>query len=264
MKRLHERVALVTGSAAGMGRAIAEALLDEGARVAINDVNETLLKSTVDELKAEGFTAHGIEADVSSREEVFAMVEEIVKHFGRVDILVNNAGGALKTPHVLQEVGEIHWNTVVDVNLKGLFFCCARAIPHLKETQGCIVNIASDCGLVGTPDTSVYTAGKGGVVLLTKALAIELAPSLVRANAVCPADVMTPMLEGQARDFGGGDEEGYFRTLLTCYAQGDKARFIEPEEVAELIVYLSSRAAAPITGAAVPIDFGTTAGYGYG
>ena len=118
--------------------------------------------------------------------------------------------------------------------------------------------------MVGTPETAVYTASKGGVSLLTRSLALELAPSLVRCVAVCPADVMTPMLEGQARDFGGGDPEGYYKRLLASYPQRDRAAFITPEQVAELIFYLASPAAAPITGALISIDYGTSAGYGYG
>ena len=114
--------------------------------------------------------------------------------------------------------------------------------------------------MVGTPETAVYTASKGGVSLLTKSLALELAPFLVRVNAVCPADIMTPMLQYQADTYGGGDPEGYFKRLLASYAQGEKARFITPEEVAELIFFLASPAAAPITGANISIDFGTSAG----
>jgi len=259
---LRDKVVLVTGGAGGMGRAAAERFLEEGSVVIVADLDGEAATSVAAELATGGRQAHGVGLDVTDVGAIEAAIAGVAARHGRLDVLVNAAGLWVEGP--AETMTEADWDRVVDVNLKGLFFCCARAIPHLKETQGCIVNIASDCGLVGTPDTSVYTAGKGGVVLLTKALAIELAPSLVRANAVCPADVMTPMLEGQARDFGDGDEEGYFRNLLTCYAQGDKARFIEPQEVAELIVYLASRAAAPITGAAVPIDFGTTAGYGYG
>ena len=158
---------------------------------------------------------------------------------------------------------EEQWDRTVDVNLKGTFFCCRFAIPELKKTQGRIINLSSDAGVVGTPETAIYSASKGGVSLLTKALALELAPDLVGVNAVCPADVMTPMLEGQARDFGGGDEKGYLERLLTGYAQREKARFITPQEVAELIFYLASPLAAPITGALISIDFGTSAGYGY-
>ena len=129
---------------------------------------------------------------------------------------------------------EADWDRVVDVNLKGTFFACSRAIPELKKTEGCIINLSSDAGVVGTPETAVYTASKGGVSLMTKSLALELAPYLVRVNAVCPADIMTPMLQYQADTYGGGDPEGYFKRLLASYSQGEKARFITPEEVAEL------------------------------
>ena len=139
-------------------------------------------------------------------------------------------------------MSEADWDRVVDVNLKGTFFACSRAIPELKKTEGCIINLSSDAGLVGTPETAMYTASKGGVSVMTKALAIELAPHLVRVNAVCPADIMTPMLQYQADTYGGGDPEGYFKRLLTSYPQGGKARFITPEQVAELVFYLASPA----------------------
>jgi NAD(P)-dependent dehydrogenase (short-subunit alcohol dehydrogenase family) len=180
---------------------------------------------------------------------------------GRLDVLVNTAGVWTEGPS--ERTTEAEWDKVVGVNLKGTFFCCRYAIPHLKKTEGCIVNLSSDAGVVGTPETAVYTASKGGVSLLTKSLAIELAPDLVRCVAVCPADVMTPMLEGQARDFGAGDPDGYLKRLLASYPQGARARFITPEQVAELIFYLASPAAQPITGALVSIDYGTSAGYGY-
>jgi NAD(P)-dependent dehydrogenase (short-subunit alcohol dehydrogenase family) len=138
---------------------------------------------------------------------------------------------------------------------------CRYAIPHLERTEGCIVNLSSDAGLVGTAETAIYCASKGGVSLLTRSLALELAPKLVRVNAVCPNDVDTPMLAGQARDYGGGDPEGYLRALLAKYPQRERARFIRPEEVAALIAYLASPEAAPVTGACIPIDFGSTAGY---
>jgi NAD(P)-dependent dehydrogenase (short-subunit alcohol dehydrogenase family) len=158
---------------------------------------------------------------------------------------------------------EADWDRVVSVNLKGTFFCCRYAIPELRKTQGCIVNLSSDAGVVGTPETAIYTASKGGVSLLTKSLALELAPDLVRVNAVCPADVMSPMLRYQADTYGHGDPEGYFKRLLGSYAQGARARFIRPDEVAELVCYLAGEKAAPITGALLTIDFGTSAGYGY-
>jgi NAD(P)-dependent dehydrogenase (short-subunit alcohol dehydrogenase family) len=254
---LRDKVVLITG-AGGMGLASARRFVEEGARVFAADVSDDNLRRAEEET---GGAVHTIRLDVTSVADVERMVATVAAEAGRLDVLVNTVGVWLEGPS--EEMAEAQWDFLMDVNLKGLFFCCSRAIPLLKQTQGCIVNVASDAGLVGTPETALYSVSKGGVVLLTKVLALELAKDLVRVNAVCPADVMSPMLEGQARDFGGGDPDAYFRTLLTCYPQGDKARFITTEEIAELIVYLCSKAAAPITGAAVSIDFGTTAGYGY-
>jgi NAD(P)-dependent dehydrogenase (short-subunit alcohol dehydrogenase family) len=137
---------------------------------------------------------------------------------------------------------------------------CSAAIPALQATRGAIVNIASDAGRQGNLNAAVYCASKGAVVLFTKALALELAPFDVRANTVSPADVRTPMLEFQAMRYGGGDPEGYYRSLLAKYPQGERARFIEPAEVAELVFYLCSPAAASITGGDFPIDRGYSAG----
>lgn len=271
---LKDKVVLITGGAGGMGMAAAARFLEEGAIVYLADLDAGRSAAAAADLIAGrpgaatapgqggGPAAHALTLDVTRPDDVERAVAGLTAAEGRLDVLVNAAGLWVEGP--AETMTETEWDRVVDVNLKGLFFCCSRAIPHLKRTRGCIVNISSDAGLAGTPDTSIYSASKGGVVALTKALALELARDLVRVNVICPADVMTPMLEGQARDYGADDEAGYFRTLLTCYPQGARARFIEPEEVGELIVYLASRPAAPITGATISIDFGTTAGYGYG
>jgi NAD(P)-dependent dehydrogenase (short-subunit alcohol dehydrogenase family) len=258
---LKDQVVLITGGAGGIGKAAARFFLEEGAQVVLADLSGDGLASAAGELAAAGGPVLTVPTDVTRPADCARMVAAAVEHAGRLDVLVNTAGVWVEGPSEL--ASERDWDFCVDVNLKGTFFCCSRAIPELKKTQGCIVNLASDAGLVGTPETAIYSASKGGVVLLTRCLAIELAPHLVRVNAVCPADVVTPMLEGQAREYGGGDPQAYLRTLLTCYPQGERARFIQPDEVAALIVYLASTAAAPITGAAVSIDFGTTAGYGY-
>jgi NAD(P)-dependent dehydrogenase (short-subunit alcohol dehydrogenase family) len=137
---------------------------------------------------------------------------------------------------------------------------CRHAIPPLDASGGCIVNVSSDAGLWGNREAAIYCASKGGVTVLTKALAVELAPRGVRVNAVCPGDVDSPMIRYQAETFGGGDPEGYLAGLLAAYPQRPP-RFIHPVEVAELITFLVSDRAAPITGAAISIDFGLTAGY---
>jgi len=252
MKRLHDRVALVTGSAAGMGRAIAEALLDEGGRVAINDVNETLLKRTADELKARGLTAHGIKADVSRREEIFAMVDEIIRHFGRIDILVNNAGGALNTPHVLEEIGEAHWNTVVDVNLKGAFLCCQAVIPHMaKQGGGVIVNISAlaahwRASLAGVQ----YTAAKAGVEGLTRQLAYDWGKAGIRVNAVAPTVTLTGERIQSLWDEKSEEEK---QKVLSAIPLG---RLGTPKEVASVVVFLASDESSYITGITIDVSGG--------
>jgi NAD(P)-dependent dehydrogenase (short-subunit alcohol dehydrogenase family) len=159
------------------------------------------------------------------------------------------------------DMNEAEWDRVVDVNLKGTFFACRYAIPALERTRGSIINVASDAGLVGNAGAAIYSASKGGVVLLTRALALELAPRGVRVNAVCPADVDTPMLQTQAERYGRGNPQSYYDALLAKYPQKAHARFLNPEEVADAIVAIASPKLAPLTGAAIPLDFGMTAGY---
>jgi NAD(P)-dependent dehydrogenase (short-subunit alcohol dehydrogenase family) len=256
---MSERAVLVTGAAGGIGRAVAERFLAQGDAVALADLDEERLAKAAAELAGEGRSVSTVVADVRSVADCDAMVRATVEVFGRLDVLVNCAGVWVEGP--THEMTEEQWDRTVDVNLKGTFFACRFAIPHLLRNEGCIVNLSSDAGLVGTPETAVYCASKGGVSLLTKALAMELAPRGVRVNAVCPNDVDTPMLAGQARDFGGDDPQGYLDALLAKYPQGERSRFIRPEEIAALVAYLASAEAAPITGACIPIDFGSTAGY---
>jgi NAD(P)-dependent dehydrogenase (short-subunit alcohol dehydrogenase family) len=256
---MSERGVLVTGGAGGIGRAVAERFLAAGDAVALADLDEEGLSKALSGLAGEGRRVHPIAADVRSVAACESMVRSAVEALGRLDVLVNCAGVWVEGPS--SEMTETQWDRTVDVNLKGTFFACRYAIPHLLRSEGCIVNLSSDAGLVGSAETAIYCASKGGVSLLTKALAIELAPSGVRVNAVCPNDVDTPMLEGQARDYGEGDPRGYLDGLLARYPQGKRSRFIRPEEVAALIEFLASPQAAPITGACVPIDFGSTAGY---
>jgi NAD(P)-dependent dehydrogenase (short-subunit alcohol dehydrogenase family) len=176
-----------------------------------------------------------------------------------MDTLVTAAGVWVEGPSA--EVTEEQWDRVVDVNLKGTFFAVRFAIPSLIESEGCLVAISSDYGLVGGSGAAVYAASKFGVNALVRSLALELAPSGVRVNAVCPADVDTPMLAGQARDYGRGDEGGYLRALLATLPQGERARFIRPDEIASVVSFLTSPESAPITGVCLPVEWGVTAGY---
>jgi NAD(P)-dependent dehydrogenase (short-subunit alcohol dehydrogenase family) len=256
---MSERVVLITGGAGGIGRAAAERFLAQGDAVAIADISGEGLLSAVADLAGEGRTIHAAQVDVSVVADCERMVDETLDRHGRLDVLVNAAGVWDEGPTV--EMTEERWNRVIDVNLKGTFFACRFAIPQLERSEGCIVNTSSDYGLVGGPETAIYNASKGGVCLLTRSIALELAPKGVRCNAVCPGDVDTPMLQGQARDHGGDDPHAYLDGLLAHYPQGDRRRFIRPQEVAALIAFLASAEAAPITGACIPIEFGVTAGY---
>ena len=243
-----DRVVLITGGAGGMGRAIAARFLEAGARVAASDLNPQNLEAGV----------FGIAADVTKVADCERMVKETVAKFGRLDVLV--AGAGIWTEGPADEATEAEYDKVMDVNLKGLFFTNRYAIPELEKTGGIILNIASDAGLVGNAGAAIYCASKGGVVLLTKSLAVELAPRGIRAVAICPGDVATPMLDYQASAFGGGDAEGYLENLRSKYPQKTKARFITAEEVAELVYMSASPLLGALTGAALAFDFGLSAG----
>jgi NAD(P)-dependent dehydrogenase (short-subunit alcohol dehydrogenase family) len=244
-------VVLVTGAAGGIGGAVARRFADGGWRVAALDVRP----SDVGGLAVGGLA---IEADLRDVAQCRDAVTRTVAWAGRLDALVNAAGVWTEGPSELTE--EADFDRVLDVNLKGLYFLTSAAIPHLAARGGAVVNLSSDAGIQGNAGAAVYCASKGAVSILTKALALELAPRGIRVNAVCPGDVDSPMLHGQARDFGGDDPSAYLGKLLAGYPQGARARFIRPEEIAELIWFLCQPHAAPITGANVSIDFGLSAG----
>jgi NAD(P)-dependent dehydrogenase (short-subunit alcohol dehydrogenase family) len=239
-------VALITGAAGGIGGATLDRFLDGGWKVAAVDVNE--LSDRADVLS--------IVADLRHVDQCRRAVAEAAAWNGRLDAVVNAAGVWTEGPS--SATTEDEWDRVVDINLKGLYFVCSAAIPHLTATRGCIINMSSDAGVQGNAGAAVYCASKGGVTNLTRALALELAPQGVRVNAVCPGDVDSPMLRGQAS--ASPDPEAYLDRLLRGYPQGDSARFITPAEVAELIWFLAQPSTAAITGANISIDFGLSAG----
>jgi NAD(P)-dependent dehydrogenase (short-subunit alcohol dehydrogenase family) len=246
-----DKVVLITGAANGMGLAFAERFAAAGARLALADIDADRLGTAAGRLGA-----IAIVTDVARAPDCARMVAETLQRLGRLDLLINSAG--IWVEGAAHMMSEADWDRCIDVNLKGTFFACRHAIPALCETGGAIINIASDAGLMGSAGASIYCASKGGVVLLTKALALELAPKGVRCNALCPCDVDTPMLAGQISTYGGDDPDAYRRSLLAVYPQGERARFARPQEVAEFLFAMAGL--EPITGACLSIDFGTTAG----
>ena len=246
-------IVLVSGAAGGIGAAVVRRFATAGWQVAVTDLDQQRLAA----LDVPGIVAR-VPGDVRIAEACRGIVEQVAAITGRLDALVNTAGVWREGP--TEDCSEADFDVVVDVNLKGTFFLCAAAIVHLKRTQGSIVNISSDAGRQGNTGAAAYCASKGGVTIFTKALALELAPDGVRANVVSPGDVDTPMLRFQAENYGGGAPETYLRGLLDKYPQGARARFIQPAEIAELVFFLCTPAAAAITGADLAIDQGYSAG----
>ncbi|WP_210239787.1 SDR family NAD(P)-dependent oxidoreductase [Mesorhizobium sp. B4-1-1] len=190
------RTVLIAGGAGGMGLATGLRFAADGERIAPADLAGPKLDAAVAKIAATGADAIGLPLDIRSVAACRDVVGKAREWGGAIDILVNAAGVWLEGP--ASEVEEEQWDLVLDVNLKGAFFLISVAIPLLSAAQGVIVNIASDAGIVGNNGAAVYCASKGGLVLLTKALALELAPQGIRVNAVCPGDTATPMIEYQA------------------------------------------------------------------
>jgi NAD(P)-dependent dehydrogenase (short-subunit alcohol dehydrogenase family) len=249
------RVVLITGGGGGMGRAVATRFLAGGDLPVLADLTDEGLAEAAAAIPG----VDTLRADVRDVRACDAMVRTVLQRHDRLDVLVTAAGVWVEGPTAT--ITEEQWDRTIDVNLKGTFFAIRAAIEPLVRSSGCVVAISSDYGLVGGPEAAVYCASKFGVNGIVKALALELAPQGVRVNSVCPADVDTPMLAGQARDFGGGDEQAYLDRLLTTLPQAGRARFIRPDEVASLVWFLASEEAAPITGVAMPLEWGVTAGY---
>lgn len=249
MDRFTGKVALVTGAGSGIGRATALRLASEGARVALADINEQSLADTREALPASS-DAICVVTDVRDSASCSAAVDACINSFGQLDILCNIAGIAL-CQH-LTDISDEQWQRVMDINLNGVFFMCRSAIPALVESKGCIVNMSSSAGLEGQVYNSAYCASKAGVLMFTKALAIEFSKQEVRVNAVCPGMVKTPLTENFAMpDNADMQLMGKLFPLL----EG-----AEPEEIAAAVAYLASAEARFVTGAALPIDGAQTAG----
>lgn len=259
MSEYDNKIVWISGGAGGIGLATAVRFLAEGATVVVTDLDGPSLAEAGRVLAGGAGKCSTLPCDVTRVPDIEAALARILEREGRLDVLVNAAGVWVEGPSA--EMTEAQWDRTMDINLKGTFFTCSRAIPELVKTRGCIVNISSDAGLWGNKEAAIYCASKGGVTVLSKALAVELAPLGVRVNVVCPGDVLTPMLEGQAAVYGHGDPRAYYDRLLSAYPQGKQARFTRPEEVAEAVYFLASPRVEAITGAALPVDFGLTAGY---
>lgn len=250
MKKRQPKVALVTGTSSGIGAAVARRLAGDGYSVmaAGRDSGRT------NGLAKEFPSLRTWMGDLSSSEACNRLVSACMEAFGRLDVLVNNAG----VYHIAnaEQTSDDIWQQTLAINLTAPFLLSRAAMPQLRKNQGVIINIASDWGLVGGHHAVAYCASKGGLVLMSKAMALDHADEGVRINAVCPGDVETPMLYRSGATHGLDRK----RALREANASSRTGRVTTPEEVAALVAFLASDAAAQITGAAIPIDGGNTAG----
>lgn len=248
--RLNNKIAIVTGAGSGIGRAIAELFAQEGARVVVDDRYGERAQETVERIQAAGGEALAVEADVSKREAVEAMVARTLAGYGRVDILVNNA--AVGTGDDILQIDEAGWDTGLAVVLKSVYLCCKAVLPGLiDQKSGAIVNIASVNGLTGLGEEA-YSAAKAGVINLTQNMALKYGRFNVRANVICPGTIQTPIWQPQL-----AKDPQIFERLVPWYPLG---RIGQPEDIAKAALFLASDEAAWITGVTLPVDGGLMAG----
>ncbi len=252
--RLVGKVALITGAGSGMGRAAAALFAGEGARVVVSDLVDDAGAATVDAVRAAGGEATFVRADVSQWDDCVAMVRGATDAYGGLHVLYNNAGifpaddgGVLDTP-------ESTWERVIDVNLKGVWLGCKAAIPAMREAGGgSIVNVASFVALMGAATAQIaYTASKGGVLSMTRELAVEYARQGIRANALCPGPIETPLLQELL-----SDPQRRARRMVHI----PMGRLGRAEELAKAALFLASDDSSFMTGAALVVDGGITAAY---
>lgn len=245
-QKLHGKVALITGAAQGMGRAIARLLVQQGAQAVLNDLNEARLLETADEIARGGGEVFPVKADVSKAEEVNALIALAVKRFGTIDILVNNAGVLRSTPFT--DIEEQEWDMVMEANVKSFYLCAKAVLPRMmNQRSGKIVNMSSSAGRsTSTLGGAHYTASKAAVLGLTRHLAKEMASYNINVNAVCPGLIDTEMVRATCPP-----------AKIAAYEESFPIRRLgTPQEVADLVLFLASDDAAYITGASIDINGG--------
>jgi NAD(P)-dependent dehydrogenase (short-subunit alcohol dehydrogenase family) len=244
--RLQNKIAIITGAGSGIGRGTALAFVKEGARVLVADWSEEGGKETVEQIKREGGEAIFIKTDVSKAADIDKMAKACLDEYNRIDILVNNAG--IVKFGSLHETSEEDWDAVLNVNLKSVFLGSKRVIPEmLKQGKGKIINIASIAGLVGFDKTGPYCASKGGIIALTREMALEYAPQKINVNCIAPGVIKTAMTKDMLAD----QAQKQFLESSTPYP-----RLGEPEDIAMAAVYLASDESDFVNGEVLVVDGG--------
>jgi meso-butanediol dehydrogenase / (S,S)-butanediol dehydrogenase / diacetyl reductase len=249
---LSQKVVLITGAGNGIGRECALAMSREKAHVVVADIDLNAARETLSNLATPGAALH---CDVSRGASVQAVVAETVQRFGRLDAIHNNAGVAAPSKP-LHETTEEEWDRLLSINLKSVYWTSRYGLPHLISSRGCILNTASMVGLIGQENHAAYVATKGGMIALTKAMALDYAPHGIRVNAICPAGVWTPMLREWSKE--QPDPAGIERYLDRIHPLGNCP---EGDVIADAAVFLLSDKARFITGCILPVSGGAELGY---
>jgi NAD(P)-dependent dehydrogenase (short-subunit alcohol dehydrogenase family) len=252
--RLANKVALITGSAGGMGKAAAELFAIEGASILVTDIAVKEGEETAKTIRDAGGKAIFIKANVADEDEVKAMVDAAIAEYGRIDVLYNNAGIMPTEDTSVTEISEATWDKVLDINLKSAFLCSKYTIPHmLKQGKGSIINVASFVAFMGcTVPQDAYTVSKGGMLALTKSLAVQYGRQGIRCNAICPGPIETPLL----RYLWTSEEARNLR--LNRIPLG---RFGEAKDIVYMALYLASDESSWTTGAWLIVDGGISSNY---
>ena len=251
--KLQDRVTVITGSGSGIGKASAKEFAKEGARVVVADINLKGAEETVRDIKAAGGVAIAVETDVSSPDSVQRLVQETLAAFSSVHVLFNNA--AIQVNKTVEDTTVEEWNRQMAVNLGGVFLCSKFFLPHLRKTRGAIINRSSVTGFFVEPLCAGYCATKGGIIALTKAMAIDYGKEGLRVNCICPgyidAGLAWGYFEAQPNPAAARESAGKLHALW---------RIGKPEEVARVAVFLASEEASFMTGSAVVVDGGLGSG----
>ncbi len=256
MGKLDNKVALITGGGSGIGKATSLLFAQEGARIAIADWVEDQARAVAAEIKQKGGEAITIKTDVSKAADAERMVSETVRAFGKLDILYNNAGiGDAKLLHTMTEE---EWDRTIDVDLKGVFLGCKYALPEMMKRGGVILSTASIAGIEGIRRMPHYCAAKAGVILLTKSMAMDYAEYGIRVNCICPGGIGTPLFETGYENLTPERKERALKAFTALHLLN---RIGQPEEIARTALFLCSDDASFITGQAIVVDGGYTAGH---
>ena len=246
MARLKDKVAVITGSGKGLGQAMALLFSREGAKIVVFDIDEPAGRETVEQIQEQGGEAIFVHGDVSNPDDAVRLINTAVDAYGRVDVLVNNAG--VHVDRTVADTTEEEWDQILGVNLKGVFLCSKAAIPQMRrQGGGNIICISSISGLIGQLNQAAYNASKHGIIGLVRCMAYDHAQENIRANAICPGVMNTPLVASVPEEHIAP----YRKTSLL-------ERFAEPSEVANAALFLASDESSYVTGSAMVVDGGYT------